>query len=262
MPSPMRTPTPDPPHTGYGGPSWAAASPCTVRRLPIYSVRQLSDYFFMPPQQRRLPLFPLNVVLFPNAVLPLHVFEERYKVMVQRCLDGDSLFGMVLIKSGAEVGDPAEPHSMGTVAHIERVDRLDGGRLVLGVKGQTRFRIIELPQLRPYLEAEVEVLDDDEEEVNVPPQDLQGARDAVTRHVRLLLGVRGGWLREAQMPEDPVALSFFVAAMVQVGLPEKQALLEEPSTVKRLQMGRRIMDTEAAVLRKQVERALLRRVSG
>ena len=215
----------------------------------------------MPPQQRRLPLFPLNVVLFPNAVLPLHVFEERYKVMVQRCLDGDSLFGVVLIKSGAEVGEPAEPHSMGTVAHIERVDRLDGGRLVLGVKGQSRFRIIELSQLQPYLEAEVEVLDDDEE-VTVSPQDLQDVRDGVTRHVRLLLGIRGGWLREAQMPDDPIALSFFVAAMVQVGLPEKQALLEEASTVKRLQMGREIMDTEAAGLRERVERALLRRVNG
>ena len=215
----------------------------------------------MSLKQRRLPLFPLNVVLFPNAVLPLHVFEERYKVMVQRCLDGDSLFGVVLIKSGAEVGEPAEPYSIGTVAHIERVDRLDGGRMVLGVKGQTRFRVIELAQLHPYLEADVEVLDD-KEEVTVSPQDLQGARDSVTRHVRLLLGVRGGWLREAQMPEDPVALSFFVAAMVQVGLPEKQALLEEPSTEKRLQMGRQIMDKEAVVLREQVERALLRRISG
>ena len=64
----------------------------------------------MSPQQRSLPLFPLNVVLFPNAVIPLHVFEERYKLMAQRCLDSDSRFGVVLIKSGDEVGGPADPH--------------------------------------------------------------------------------------------------------------------------------------------------------
>ena len=59
--------------------------------------------------ERRLPLFPLNVVLFPNSQMPIYVFEDRYKLMVQTCLDHDSLFGVVLIKSGLEVGEPAEP---------------------------------------------------------------------------------------------------------------------------------------------------------
>ena len=54
----------------------------------------------MPPLVRSLPLFPLNTVLFPDATIPLHVFEERYRLMIQMCLDGDSMFGVVLIKSG------------------------------------------------------------------------------------------------------------------------------------------------------------------
>ena len=65
-----------------------------------------------------LPLFPLNTVLFPNMVLPLHVFEERYKLMINTCLAQDKPFGVVLIYSGTEAGGPAVPHSVGTVARI------------------------------------------------------------------------------------------------------------------------------------------------
>ena len=115
----------------------------------------------MPPRIRRLPLFPLNVVLFPNAALPLHVFEERYKTMVQDCLDADSQFGVVLIKSGPEVGGSAKPHSVGTIARIARVSRLDDGRMILNVTGQDRFQVRELFDDLPYTAAQVELLDED-----------------------------------------------------------------------------------------------------
>ena len=68
----------------------------------------------MSSEDRSLPLFPLNMVLFPNATLPLQIFEERYKLMMKHCLEGDSKLGVVLIKAGAEVGGPATPHSTGT----------------------------------------------------------------------------------------------------------------------------------------------------
>ena len=113
----------------------------------------------MALRQRQLPLFPLNVVLFPDALLPLHIFEERYKLMVQRCLDADSQFGVVLIKLGSDVGEPAEPYSVGTVAKIVQVQRLDDGRMLMNVSGQDRFRITEITQVRPYIEGQVEVLD-------------------------------------------------------------------------------------------------------
>ena len=114
----------------------------------------------MPPLVRSLPLFPLNTVLFPDATIPLHVFEERYRLMVQMCLDGDSMFGVVLIKSGSEVGEPAEPHSVGTVARIEDVNRADDGRMLLRVKGVERFAIRRITQQLPYIEADVHMLDD------------------------------------------------------------------------------------------------------
>ena len=65
-----------------------------------------------------LPLFPLNTVLFPGQVLPLHIFEERYRLMIRRCLAEDAPFGVALIQTGAEVGAAAEPHTVGTVARI------------------------------------------------------------------------------------------------------------------------------------------------
>jgi Lon protease-like protein len=204
-------------------------------------------------QQRALPLFPLNIVLFPNAVLPIHVFEERYKLMVQRCLDADSKLGVVLIKSGSEVGEPAEPHLTGTLGGIVRVDRLDDGRMLISVAGEERFRILEITQRQPFLEGQVEVLEEDVD-VTVPPEDMEAIRAAVTQHIRLLLGLRGGWVREATMPKAPVSLSYFVGSLVQSGLAEKQALLEETSTVRRLQTEMRLLESEAGALRERVVR--------
>ena len=146
------------------------------------------------------------MVLFPNAPLPLHVFEERYKLMVQRCLDADSRFGVVLIKSGSDVGEPAEPYSVGTVARIVKVDRMDDGRMLLSVVGQSRFRIEEITQRRPYLEGRVEELEDREAGgEHPPPKEMDAIRRAASQHVSLIMGLRGGWVRNVVMPGDPAA---------------------------------------------------------
>ena len=105
----------------------------------------------MQSRERTLPLFPLNVVLFPDASLPLRIFEERYKLMMQRCLDGDSEFGVVLIRSGPEVGGPAETYSVGTVACIGEVDRLEDGQMLMSVVGLRRFRILGISLHESYL---------------------------------------------------------------------------------------------------------------
>src|SRR4030042_688749 len=108
-----------------------------------------------------LPLFPLNTVLFPGTILPLHVFEERYKQMIGACLEENSRFGVVLIRSGDEVGGPpAEPHDIGTAARISGLERLPDGRMNLLAVGEERFRIVRLSRQEPYLVAEVEPLKD------------------------------------------------------------------------------------------------------
>jgi Lon protease-like protein len=109
-----------------------------------------------------LPLFPLNAVLFPQGVLPLKVFEARYTDMVRDCMKAESPFGVVLIKSGAEVGAVAEPEDVGTLAHIREWDMESLGVLLLRIEGGARFRIVETRVLgNKRLEARVEVLPHD-----------------------------------------------------------------------------------------------------
>src|SRR5439155_6003177 len=90
--------------------------------------------------ERVLPLFPLEqVVLFPGMSLPLRIFEERYKVMIGACQVTDQLFGVLLIKSGSEVGAPAQPERVGCTARMLRIDRLPDGRMKILTIGEQRF---------------------------------------------------------------------------------------------------------------------------
>ena len=138
----------------------------------------------MSAEERSLPLFPLNTVLFPNASLPLQIFEERYKLMMQHCLDGDSKFGVVLIKTGSEVGEPAVPYSTGTLAHIVQVNRVRDDRMFISVTGRRRLNIKNIIQYRPYLAAQVELLEDESGEW-VPPTEMGAIRNATTQYIRL-----------------------------------------------------------------------------
>lgn len=106
-----------------------------------------------------LPLFPLNTVLFPDGVLPLRVFETRYVDMVRACMKQDTAFGVVAIRSGAEVGAAAEPYAVGTQAHIVAWDMPELGVLLLQTRGGQRFRILETRLRRnQLLEARIEAL--------------------------------------------------------------------------------------------------------
>ena len=117
----------------------------------------------MPNNDNWLPLFPLKTVLFPGGVLPLRVFETRYIDMVRDCMKNEAPFGVVLIKSGQEVGVAAEPELVGCLATIQEVDMPTLGMMLLRTLGGERFRILEtrvLPDQR--LEARVELLQADE----------------------------------------------------------------------------------------------------
>ena len=214
----------------------------------------------MPSDERWLPLFPLNTVLFPSDALPLQIFEERYKRMMQDCLDSDSKFGVVLIKTGAEVGESAVPHSTGTVADIVQVSRVEGGRMFISVAGRQRFSIKEITQYRPYMAAQVELLSDESDE-DIPPTEMQAIRQVVSEHVRLSLGLRGGWVREARAPADPAALSYFIAGLLPVGLQEKQSLLEEPTASRRLEAELDLLRREIEPMRRRVASGLRARYS-
>ncbi len=107
----------------------------------------------------RLPLFPLNTVLFPGSLLPLKIFEQRYLDMAAASLKAQTPFGICLIASGSEVGASAEPHPVGTLASIDQWEMEQLGILMITVRGGRRFRIIDR-QVGPgqLLEASVELL--------------------------------------------------------------------------------------------------------
>ena len=98
----------------------------------------------------RLPLFPLKTVLMPGMVLPLRIFEPRYRLMMQRVLTGERRFGVLLIRRGAEVGPGAEPYDLGTVAVVTAVEPLGGGLMDVSATGSRRFRVSAFHHDEPY----------------------------------------------------------------------------------------------------------------
>ena len=201
----------------------------------------------MTDDARELPLFPLNTVLFPSLPLPLHIFEERYKLMIGTCVVTDNLFGVCLIKEGVEVGGPAEPFEIGTVARIAEVERLPDGRMNLMTFGTQRFRLDEVIQREPYLVGRVVVL-----EPSVEPAADELVADVADRLLRYLREVRGA----ARLPDrgellaDVDRLSYLAAATLGLPARERQSFLEIDSAVDRLQQARDL-------LRREIENARL-----
>lgn len=105
----------------------------------------LFDFLRRPtrPPSMDIPLFPLNTVLFPGSILPLKVFEQRYLDMAATCMKDGTPFGVCLIMEGGEVGTPAEPHEIGTLAMIEGWEMEQLGILLIKSRGGQRFRILE-----------------------------------------------------------------------------------------------------------------------
>src|SRR5215831_4927249 len=158
-----------------------------------------------------LPLFPLEqVVLFPGMSLPLRVFEDRYKVMIGACQVTDQRFGVVLIRSGREVGDPAEPEQVGCTARMVRVDRIPDGRMHILTVGEQRFRLMGPARVMPegYLVGDVQILE--EEAGSVEAKLLTNVRHEFTRYQQAVLGLTGRMdpLTAAELPSDPVRLSY------------------------------------------------------
>ena len=214
----------------------------------------------------RLRLFPLNTVLFPGAVLKLHVFEERYRRMVAECLDTGEAFGVVLIRDGQEAGDPdVTPHEIGTTAEISEVTPLPAGRYYISTIGGRRFRIDRIVSREPYLTADVEFLaeaeeDDDEEEraSELTHRVLGEFRE----YVKLLVAFSGN-ASEVEVPHDPVDASYAVGDALQVADALKQRLLElrtaEARLAAELSFLRRLLPQLRSLLeRKQAQENVVR----
>ena len=184
-----------------------------------------------------LPLFPLNLVLFPGMVQPLHIFEERYKAMIGDCVEREAPFGIALIREGQEVGDPAEPFRVGTTARITQVQRLDDGRMNILTRGERRFRLVEVIQWVPHLVGLVQYLDDQPSEVSESlVEEISGEYATFQRHVSAL---SGGWNSQVDVPNDPELLASEaqanVASTIQWPTDSRQQLLESSTVQERLE---------------------------
>ena len=180
-----------------------------------------------------LRLFPLNTVLFPGAVLSIHVCEPRYRQMITECLEQRVPFGVVLIHDGDEAGDvDATTHMLGTTAEITDVTALTGGRSLITAVGSRRFRITQVRSREPYLLAEVVWMDDDDEEIEAPRLTIE-VRRAFREYLRLL-GELSGVEPDIALPSDPARASFVVGDALQVADSIKQRLLEIPTVQQRL----------------------------
>jgi Lon protease-like protein len=199
----------------------------------------------------RLPLFPLATVLFPGLLLPLHVFEERYRAMVRDLVAGPEesrAFGVVAIREGREVGAESlrSVHPVGCLADLRQVEPHPDGRFDIVATGARRFRIDAVDSAaRPYLLADVTFLDE-------PDGD---APDVVARIVRAVWGAYRKALtgtppdESDEVPDDPAVLSYLVAAATILDLSDKQRLLEQPDTTSRLRRELAFLRRELALLR-------------
>ncbi|MBI5876430.1 MAG: LON peptidase substrate-binding domain-containing protein [Chloroflexi bacterium] len=176
-----------------------------------------------------LPLFPLNTVLFPQMPLALHIFEERYKQMIGRCIAAESPFGVVLIREGSEVGMPAEPYDIGTTAHVIGVEKLLEGRMNIIASGRQRFRLMEVVRQRPYLVGRVEL---EPHALGEPAQVAETAarvRRLFADYMAAMAQIVTGEFNTAQVPDDEAGLAYAVAAALEADNSVKQRLLAAES---------------------------------
>jgi len=195
-----------------------------------------------------LPLFPLGTVLFPGLLLPLQVFEPRYRRLVADLLElppQEQRFGVVAIRQGREVGEDGASalHEVGCVAQVRRVDPQDDGRFHLLTTGAARFRLTDVDATgTPYLRGRVTWLP--EEDGPDAPTVVPAVQQAFTAYLGALGTARGVDIEVPDLPADPRLLSYLVGATVVVDLGEKQALLAADTTAER-------MRAELALLRRE-----------
>jgi Lon protease-like protein len=203
--------------------------------------------------QIEIPLFPLpNVVFFPGVMLPLHIFEERYKKMIGTCVDENSPFGIVLLEGESE--SPSTIRKVGVLGRVVQAERLDDGRMNVLTEGEARFRIMKFVGQHPHWIANVELVHDERE-----PEALLKSlgRDMARLYLeayRKGLELTGKQGAELRLPTSPVELSFMVAYVLDMEFDAKQSLLEMNSARERLRVLNRYLRDANKKLDQQLSR--------
>jgi uncharacterized protein len=206
----------------------------------------------------KLPLFPLGAVLYPGMLLPLHIFEERYRQLVRDLMERPDprRFGVIAIRKGRETGDQGVQslYEIGCTATLRRVERHPDGRFDIVTVGTNRFRLLTLDQSLSYLQGEVEPLTDEAVDPDAAAPLVRAVQAAFHSYVDALTTGGGAVVRVDDLPDEPTLLSFLVAAAMVIDLPERQRLLAEPDAVHRLSAQRSLLARETAVLKATTSR--------
>lgn len=187
---------------------------------------------------QELPLFPLpDVVLFPGRPLPLHIFEPRYRMMMNTVLDMDRRFGVLL-------WDPQtkQPAKVGSCAEITQIERLPDDRMNVVTVGQQRFRVLEYTRQKPYRVGLVQWLEDESVEQDLAVQTKE-AKKLLADVVRLSNKLMDRPIQLPTLPDNPLELSYWIGGSFYGASEEQQALLEMQDTSKRLQREIEILQT-------------------
>ena len=192
----------------------------------------------MPDDGLELPIFELPVVILPGELLPLHIFEDRYKRMIGHCLESEEPFGIVFRD------DEGTAHRIGCTARVTEVlERFDDGRLNIVVTGEQPFRVLERFEEADYPAGEVEPIDREDD----VPEDPEAADMARQAFAELVKRVSGEEPEDLQLDEED---SYGIASRVELPVETKQALLEQRSEPMRMRMlGNALRALVAAVAR-------------
>ncbi|MGF1471972.1 MAG: LON peptidase substrate-binding domain-containing protein [Rubrobacteraceae bacterium] len=188
-----------------------------------------------------IPLFPLNIVLMPGAPQPLHIFEERYKQMINECLEEESEFGMVL-------ADDEGTREVGCTARIvELVERYDDGRMVILVEGARRFKLNNILTGKSYYVGEVEYIEEQQEE-----DVTELAEECVALLERVVAAATEGSV-DIEVEPPYRNLSFAIAGRIEFDLETRQQILELTDERTRLEKLKELLSAAAEKLERERE---------
>jgi Lon protease-like protein len=203
-----------------------------------------------------IPLFPLPLVLFPQVVLPLHIFEGRYREMINRCIEESIAFGIVLIPPGTSAENESTIRRVGVTARVIQFERIEDGRINIMAAGETRFRILNFTSGKSYWTANVEFFEDDDES----EEDLRDSYNDVVRLYREVHQLAAQYrgidvdVEEIKIPVSPATMSHMVGFVLDLDMEFKQALLEMTSIEGRLKTLAVHLEETSQRLRAELER--------
>lgn len=201
-----------------------------------------------------LPLFPLNTVLFPGMLLPLHIFEPRYRQMIRDCIDQSRPFGVVLIRPGTEALGPLAIHyDMGCTAKIVQVQKLKEDRMNIVTVGRERFRIIKYRHEHMYLSADVKITPFEMPHIKSLLRLGEELRPWIQYYLKLLSLFSESEFESDFLPESPLPLALTGAQLLQIETYEKQPLLAAKDAVDLLRQLLRLYRRETALIRHMLE---------